>query len=463
MPHNRPSSVSILPLASLVVALLAGWPAGGAAQDASLPDLKKDLERAVLLDDWEGTATIIREIAALETREAVEAVLKVALALEKDEVYRAVQEAISGLKGEEPISLCSEILRKDRKVGKKLGRWEMRVAIAEAFGRRKDEPTYPPLVAALEDPTLPVRLQAMRSLALRGERRAVPVLVDALERQEKSPGVLWEEARAALMKLTGQDLAEAADWRNWWAAHGDEEPAPGPDGAGDDAKKGDGKSTVSNSPTFFGVEIVSKRIVFLIDVSGSMNMWDEGKAEGETPRGTDPAGDGYSVSRTRIHRAKRELIRVVRALRSEVRFNIITFSHDLATWKKGRLVPAGTTAKASAIGWVRDLVADGGTATDEVLEAAFLVKEANTFILLSDGVVSKPSGDNPTADEVIAMVREQNRFRKVKIHTFGFDGDGNPPPGTERHPLQSPARVAEFRAMMQKMAEENDGKYTSIR
>ena len=449
------------PLAILLVALFSLAAVGGPryrplSVGDDLETLRRELEKSVRLRDLQGAASTVRKIGGLQSREAVETLLVASVAFPEEEVYRSICESLVGVTDPGGVAFLATVLRHGRGLDRQFDSWRHRVTVGKVFGDRADEATFDPLLAAIGDKAFPVRRQALQSLGKRGDRRAVPSVIDLLEEKEDAPGLLWEDALRCLREITRQDLRESVDWRVWWKAHGEEAPSPPRKEPTDPDNP---QETQDVSAHFFGVEIVSKRIVFVIDVSGSMKLWDPG-GDGEQPRG---GGESFSRSRQRIHRAKRELIRVIKDLRPRVRFNILTFSHELNALRPGKLISASRKNKARAIRFVQSLEADGGTATDEALEEAFVYEEANTIILLSDGLVDKPGGGNPTVTKMLKMVRKLNRFRKVRIHTFGFDGEGKKSPGMQTGPRLNPGLLKDFREMMVKLAKEHDGKYTSIR
>ena len=97
--------------------------------------------------------------------------------------------------------------------------------------------------------------------------------------------------------------------------------------------------------------------------------------------------------------------------------------------------------------------ASGVTKTDKALEKAFEVKGANTFYLLSDGSPTYDDGkvlpdkaktpEGPSLQKILEMVRDKNKFRRVKIFTLGFVGAN--------------------RRFMQDLADQNYGKYRDIK
>ena len=60
--------------------------------------------------------------------------------------------------------------------------------------------------------------------------------------------------------------------------------------------------------------------------------------------------------------------------------------------------------------------------------------KTNTIFFLSDGLPSKDGKVNDATRPILDKLFELNRFRKIKIHTFGFD-PGRRPPGGRRAPI----------------------------
>ena len=459
MYRTQPTSAPRLLSAVLCLLLASGISPPNPDGGQRLRELKRQLEKTARDGDEEGGTAAIQEIAALGTKAAMETLLSAALTLKEGEIFESIPLALAGVTEGEGLQFLSKLLIRPKRAAGKLRSWKLRVLIAEAFGARKDEATLPPLTAGLSDSALPVRLSAVRALVKRGDRQAIPSLIELLESEEEDPGIVWQETLAALQSMSGAEIVAAVDWKNWWEAHAGDGPLP-------PAKEGEEEDDPEKTRTssFFGVELISKRMVFLIDVSGSMRLSDRPPPGGEQPERSDPEGDEkWQKSRERIGRAKRELVSTLKDLRHGVRFNIVAFAETLKTFAPGRLIPARRGNKAKAIEFVQGLKTRGGTATGDALREGFRFDEADTIVLLSDGVPAKMEGEAPTADEIIAMVRRLNRLRKVQIHTFGFDGKGILPPGMPDHSAMSPGKLAEFRQMMMQLAEENHGRYTSIR
>ncbi|NUQ35996.1 MAG: hypothetical protein HUU29_13775 [Planctomycetaceae bacterium] len=137
-------------------------------------------------------------------------------------------------------------------------------------------------------------------------------------------------------------------------------------------------------PTFFG-EPVSGRVVFIIDVSLSMNLWDVG------------AGEDYNgnivAKRTRIHAVKFELWKMVQNLDDDVAFDIIWLAGNdydafprTDAWK-GQLVNATESIKEEAVEAIKRQVLWGGTPTWHALKRAThdYGNDLSKLVLLTDG------------------------------------------------------------------------------
>ena len=192
--------------------------------------------------------------------------------------------------------------------------------------------------------------------------------------------------------------------------------------------------------SYHGVSTPSRSILFVIDVSGSMEQEITHKelfAEGDYP------------SLRRIDIIKTELIRTIEGLESYVNFNVLSFATDIEPWKKG-LVKANPLNKSSATTWIQRLEAIGGQSKQELarvglvgaanleggktnsfgaLMAALGVDEkkgvekgyevhVDTLFFLSDGYPSH--GKFIETDDVLREVRKANSLRGVVIHTIAL-------------------------------------------
>ncbi|MEM0962505.1 MAG: VWA domain-containing protein [Bacteroidota bacterium] len=192
---------------------------------------------------------------------------------------------------------------------------------------------------------------------------------------------------------------------------------------------------LQSSTDYYGIDtaLPSEGVVFVIDVSGSM----EGKQEGtltDQARGVAAreAGDavqntvGGRVGRllggqvrgeaTKLGGAKRELIPVIRGLDNSTVFTVQTFggSHDF--WRSS-LVDASGSNKSLAMTHVNGLDADGGTPILGALERSFNVPGVTTIFLMTDG---QPTDSN--AAEIVSRSRQMNNG-SVTLHTIGLGPD----------------------------------------
>ncbi len=199
--------------------------------------------------------------------------------------------------------------------------------------------------------------------------------------------------------------------------------------------------------TYHGIPTTSRRLLFVIDISGSM-------ADFVVDREKFREGGYKSFEKLEI--VKTELIRTVENLKSNTFFNILAFATKVKKWKK-KLVKANILNKSSAISWVKALRPIGASGPSDLQMAGFggagnlalgktnslgalLVafglppdripserelekmgkprNDLDTIFFLSDG---RPStGIFVDRDDILREVRKINRFRKIVIHTIAI-------------------------------------------
>lgn len=436
-----------------VLACTLAVPAFGKLSDEQFDKLKGRINSSVRRNP-ESAKTDIMDLARDDSARAVKFLVGInRRALDNMDLVAVIQNALNSMRSDEARSA---IIREAPRAAD----YRMRIILIEACQNFHGSDTVRALADCIDDRHDKVAQTAIRVLGNKGSLEAVEPLIAQMEKlakKRKAGTRTYSDIRIALEKITGQrDLLEAQDWRNWYNANKDKivPGAPGSDGAIETARPmvGDPK-TVS----FFGIEIDSRRIIFVIDASGSMEVpdpppenWvpdkDLGKGKGTRVKEDDPTlkkklekdrkrmhdPKVWQKERKRIVRTKKELIKVIKALQGTVKFNIIAFSGDTRRFGKG-LQKASASTRSKAVKWVQKLRADGLTHTDDALRDAFKDKEMDTVILLSDGAPTHMGGPGKAEwgghqdsraiiDSIFSWLETANKFRKVTIHSLGFSG-----------------------------------------
>ncbi len=390
-------------LTTIALTLLIASPAlAGQLDDRGFKKLKKQLAVQAAQGDHEGLAATIADIARDDSKRAVDLILKTALAIPQGKVFAATSQALAGMRSDGALDAIVA------QVEKRSGHPGAKVLCIDALGAMEDARSGAALGAALGAKRPEVLRAAVTAIRKRKAREAVPGLIDLLEKLKAQPNALLEhDVTDALFELTGKSFESIEDWRKFWQV-ARERPMTGShrDGTGERPKK--------PRPTFFGSEIASDRLVFVIDVSGSM--------DGE-----------------RIQKCKDQLKRCVEALEAGSRFTIVAYSSSVKTWERA-LQPATPQVKEKAYKFVDGLQASGTTATLAAMKAGFEVEGADAIVLLSDGA---PTDAEPPA--ILDEVRGLNGFKRWRVDTFGFGGVGQ-----------------SFNEFMKDLAEQHGGKFTPI-
>lgn len=333
----------------------------------------------------------------------------------------------------------------------------VRVAAVESailLGKGREDLAGPALAAALKDGNLSVAVAACRGLRTVRSAAAIEPLIGILEAGEA--GKLLEEIWPTLVALTDEAFGpDPAMWRRWWTLVTQAGDYRLPTDA-EIAKRREARQKANAQyqgppkveTTFMGVDTASRNIVFVIDVSGSME---------ELVVNRDSFRERGFTDFQKLAVVKEELRRSVESLGDNVRFNIHAFATKVYPWKD-RLVPANALNKRAAMAWISELKPIGGQVASDrasaglrnssgledgrtnafagllaglgvdadpkkrgpATETAADAKEGegDTLFFLTDG---KPTvGDIVDTEDILVTIRELNRFRKVTIHTIAI-------------------------------------------
>lgn len=144
--------------------------------------------------------------------------------------------------------------------------------------------------------------------------------------------------------------------------------------------------------TFYGVKVFERNILFVLDISGSMD----------------------------IGEARLQLKNAYHALGPQESFNIIAYNNNLIIWKEG-LVLASQENKKQADQWVTTIYNGGNTDIYSALQIAFTTAwksiRTDSIYLVTDGLPTA----GPVLDpfQIIAAVRKWNQGKNISIHVIG--------------------------------------------
>ncbi len=258
--------------------------------------------------------------------------------------------------------------------------------------------------------TFGLRRAVVQALIRIHEPKAVEALIELLP---KTDGLVRGDILRQLVAVAGQvPGADDKSWAAWWKKHKDDVHIPPGDA------KPEGAEATDATPSYYGLSIEARRIVFVIDISGSM-------------RGP------------RLEAAQRELMQAIEKLPEKTSFSIVSFSDRATVWRK-TLMPATPQTKQAAKVFVYMLRAGGRTAAYDALEAAFRF-DAESIYFLSDGEPN--AGKIPRPDAILKAVGQTNHVRRISIYTIGIA------PGEAGGPLDS---------FMRTLAEDDFGAYRRV-
>jgi HEAT repeat protein/uncharacterized protein YegL len=331
-------------------------------------------------------------------------------------ILRAVFDAMAAIRADDP-AWVTELTALTANADS-----EVRSIALEALGKTGDKATLEKLIAALNDPNWSVRLTALEGLESLRLKEGVGAII---ERMGKEEGRMLHDMASALYRLTGQPYQDnATNWANWWQKDGttfevlskerferihksETEYALKQTTRGQSGDEWRLKKVEEGESKFFGIQIISHRVLFVIDVSGSME---------EVVR--NEFLDGAPMTRLQV--AKRELKKCIEALEPGAFFNIVTFSSGVERWMEGALAAANPENREKAQAFVTDLLTGGGTNLYDAVRNAFEDQDVDTIYIMSDG---EPSDGAETEPFVIREhIAQWNEHRQIEINTIAIGG-----------------------------------------
>ncbi len=288
------------------------------------------------------------------------------------------------------------------------------IALASLALRPENDEVRRVLLKAVENRSPNVRGAALRALKPVRSKTVIGVLIDRLGREKEES--LRTDVLKLLVGLTDQNLGfAAADWQKWWQFAESEFIF--------DKKPSTKTVVVTPDLQYFGIEVASKRVCFLVDASLSMdagaNGGGRGGRGGRRGGGGGPGrgGGGRGGGEAKIDRMKNELARILGELPPETYVNVVPFHRNPFPWKK-ELHSLKGRGREEAIKFVRGLTTGFGTNIFDTLELALGDRRVDTIFLLSDG--QPVGGKYSEPQDILREIGAINRIRGAKIHTVGF-------------------------------------------
>lgn len=283
---------------------------------------------------------------------------------------------------------------------------DVRVAAMNALAAKRDLGLLDRAIAMLSAPPEQFDLVKAATVVLRRlhERKAIEPLIEFLGREDL--GSLREDGHLALVSLTGEKHGPYKElWSTWW----DDKKGsfvlptePMPPGRTDKPPSG---------VTFYDIHTFSDRMLFVVDISGSMI----------DDRLLDSNGQ------TKWDAAKKQLLGAILSLDQNALFNIVIFNHAVTPWQK-RAPDASERNKKMAERWINEIEPVGGTNIFDALEMAFVIApqksgrpNLDTVFFLTDGKPTAGKCQDPGL--ILERLRGWNKTTQLRVHAIGVGPD----------------------------------------
>lgn len=231
-------------------------------------------------------------------------------------------------------------------------------------------------------------------------KESVPQLIRLLAKEK---GRLAEDTRAALASLTRLYYHQARDWDRWWKRDGKTFVLPPPEdktAKKSSARSGNGNQVSSRtSATFYGIPVLSDRVVYCVDVSGSMS-----------------AQTGTGITRLKV--AQEALIAALKSSPKQSLVNVIFFESGVHPYESKSISLKRKANLQELIKFTRRQTPRGGTNIHGALVKAMEDTRVDTIFLLSDGAPS--AGEITDADQLVADIARRNRSRRIVFHCISI-------------------------------------------
>ncbi len=244
------------------------------------------------------------------------------------------------------------------------------------------------------------RFNLVRSLALMQHPDAVDFLTQL---RESLDGQLRFQLDKLLSDVTVSHFHGDQDrYEKWLATESGEEPKRESFFANADVEPDSLNRVRLGRPQYYGIDIHAKRLMFIIDHSGSMKQ--------------------YWGNYTRLDRAKTELIRAINELPDNAEFAIVFYHTNVKHWRN-ELCSATEENKLEAIQFVRRLGYGNQTNTYGALRRSLdFDDDLEAVFLLTDG--RPTTGDIVAPVSIVNDILHRNRFRHLNFNTIGIGVKG---------------------------------------
>lgn len=269
---------------------------------------------------------------------------------------------------------------------------EERAAGIESCQLLPDEDRLRSVEALSTDEAFIVRLRCYEALAFMGTRDSMGALVAALQVEDRAR-LFWRVV-SLLQECSG--LKHGRDPRPWIAWH-----ASLPENWTVAERHQSTPVGAELTASFVGVKLLSDRLAFVIDFSGSMWEVRQGK--------------------TRKERVDVEVRKALEALEEDVLFNLHPFNQEPTSWEKQLTRATPRKVKDAVDSFVKCKLRGGGDYW-EALMNAMRDPALDTLVLLGDGAPSRTARWN--IQLMKELFRHENRFRGIFLDVLLVDSSG---------------------------------------
>ncbi|PCJ60273.1 MAG: hypothetical protein COA79_08865 [Planctomycetota bacterium] len=316
---------------------------------------------------------------------------------------------------------------------------ETLIPLVEAAGMLQDSSSLPHLFKIRKNGLYRVhyglRKTLFEALIEFPAKEVVPFLIKVLY---ESQGVIGDQIQQYLSIVTGTVKGDSKKWQIWLEENKDNFSYREFNAQKKDELLGRTWATDKEGVTYYEIPINAKRIVFVVDQSGSMSI---GNSEN-----------------TRMDRAIEEIKAVVGKLPKGYLFEVVAFSTKASVWFR-KLAGVGSKTKIAFDKRMRGLKAGGGTNTFDAFKKAFETdRNTEAIFFMSDGNPSVGKIISQTA--LLAHIKKENRFRKIDINAIGLVFGDIPEKFLKAGYREN---VPELEKFMKNVALQNNGKYKMMK